>query len=117
MAMKGYTEFPKASALQKPHNQIAWCRIQDMRGWEGGKQKCGRYILQPQPTGQTQQYTKLYLYDSYRRMDLTLNNPRRLMFHDKRKDNIDKNVGEVSTHASSEFNTWIVDISPSTDTC
>ena len=31
MAMKGYTASPKAPALQEPHDQIAYCYIQDPR--------------------------------------------------------------------------------------
>ena len=29
MAIKGYSIFPKALALLKPHHQIVWCHIQD----------------------------------------------------------------------------------------
>ena len=51
MAMKGYTAFPKASALLEPHHKIALCHIQVTR-WSGLilLQRCNRCILQPQPT-------------------------------------------------------------------
>ena len=53
MAMKGYSSFPKAPALLKPHDQIILCHIQDTRR-EGLSplQKSSRCILQPQPTRQ-----------------------------------------------------------------
>ena len=44
-AMKGYSTFPKASALFEPQHQIYKYHKQDMR-WG----RCSRCILQPQPT-------------------------------------------------------------------
>ena len=31
--MKGYSTFPKASALLEPHHQIVLCNIQELIGW------------------------------------------------------------------------------------
>ena len=50
--MKGHSEFPKAPALLEPHHQI-YCHIQDTRwGSRTPLQRCSRFILQPQATGQ-----------------------------------------------------------------
>ena len=35
MAIKGYTAFPKAPALQEPHHQIVHCHVQDTRWGRG----------------------------------------------------------------------------------
>ena len=54
MAIKGYSAFPKASALLEPHHQIIYCHIQDIRwGFLTSLQRSSRCILQPQPTGQS----------------------------------------------------------------
>ena len=52
MAVKGYSTFPKAPALLKPHHQIVSCHKQDSL-WESLTLllRCSWCILQPQPTG------------------------------------------------------------------
>ena len=52
MAMKGYSAFPKSPALQKSHNQIVKCYIQDT-GWRSltPLQRCSLCILQPRSLG------------------------------------------------------------------
>ena len=53
IAMKGYSAFPKAPALLKPHHQIVECYIQDSRwGSLTPLQRCSQRILQPQSAGQ-----------------------------------------------------------------
>ena len=50
MAMKGYSAFPKAPALLKPHHQIVLSHITHTRkGSLTSLQRCSRGILQPQP--------------------------------------------------------------------
>ena len=49
-SMKEYSTFPKAPR-QKRHHQIVWCPIQNTRWCDfTSLQRCGQYILLPQPT-------------------------------------------------------------------
>ena len=51
MAIKGYSAFPKVTALLEPHHQILLRHMQDT-DWEGFTllQRCSGSILHPQPT-------------------------------------------------------------------
>ena len=50
--MKGFSTFPKASALLEPHYRIVKCHIRTfICGVLISLQRCSRCILQPQPTG------------------------------------------------------------------
>ena len=61
MTMKGYSTFPKATALLEPHHPIVLCYIKDTHWRWGGLtplQRCSQYNLHPQLTGQATAWKK-----------------------------------------------------------
>ena len=66
MSIKGYSAFPKAPALLKPHYQIVFCHIQHIHwGSLTSLQKYSQRILQAQPTEPAVIWFEVINYNPY----------------------------------------------------